>query len=48
MTVCDLRNLRRDGSVSIGAPPKPNAKVAVACDARSLIDDVISTLLTYR
>lgn len=46
MTVCDLRTLTDEGRSVRGSGPA-NAQVAVASDARRLIDDVVETLLTY-
>ena len=46
MTVCDLRSLTADGRALRGSG-EPNAQVAIASDARRLIDDVLETLLSY-
>jgi len=46
MTVCDLRTLTEEGKASRGSGPA-NALVAVASDARRLIDGVVDTLLSY-
>jgi len=46
MTVCDMRTLTEEGRVTRGGQP-PNARVAVASDARRLIDGVVATLLGY-
>lgn len=46
MTVCDLRPLGPEGRKARGGK-EPNAKVAIASDAKRLIDHVVDTLLTY-
>jgi inosine-uridine nucleoside N-ribohydrolase len=46
MTVCDRRNLTETGRRLRGAQA-PNAHLAVAADARRLIDGVVETLITY-
>lgn len=45
MTVCDLRNKRAGGTGSIREARPPNARVAVASDARALIAEVIDAVL---
>ncbi len=46
MTVCDMRTLTEEGMLTRGGKPA-NAHVAVASDARRLIDGVVDTLLAY-
>jgi inosine-uridine nucleoside N-ribohydrolase len=46
MTVCDLRTLTETGRRLRAARP-PNARLAVAADARRLIDAVLETLVSY-
>jgi inosine-uridine nucleoside N-ribohydrolase len=46
MTVCDLRKLTETGRRLRGACA-PNARLAVAADARRLIDGVVETLVSY-
>ena len=45
MTVCDLRNKRAGGTGSIREARPPNARVAIASDARALIAEVIDAVL---
>jgi inosine-uridine nucleoside N-ribohydrolase len=45
MTVCDLRNKRAGGTGAIQEARRPNARVAVASDARPLIAEVIDVVL---
>lgn len=47
MTVCDLRKLTETGRRLRGAKA-PNARLAVAADARRLVDGVVQALLSYR
>jgi inosine-uridine nucleoside N-ribohydrolase len=47
MTVCDLRGVRADGTRTIQRGGAPNARVAIASDARRLIDHVVDALLTF-
>jgi inosine-uridine nucleoside N-ribohydrolase len=47
MTVCDLRGMRADGTSTIQRGAPPNARVAIASDARRLIDHVVGALLTF-
>ena len=47
MTVCDLRRVRAEATQAIQGTAKPNAHVALSSDARTLIDGVVDTLLTY-
>jgi inosine-uridine nucleoside N-ribohydrolase len=46
MTVCDLRKLTETGR-RLRATKPPNARLAVAADARRLIAGVVETLLSY-
>ncbi len=46
MTVCDLRKLTETGRRLRAAKP-PNARLAVATDARRLVDGVVQALLSY-
>jgi hypothetical protein len=43
--VCDLRNKRAGGTGAIQEARRPNARVAVASDARPLIAEVIDVVL---
>jgi inosine-uridine nucleoside N-ribohydrolase len=46
MTVCDLRRLTAEGRRARGGGD-PNVRVAIAADARRLIDGVVETMLSY-
>jgi inosine-uridine nucleoside N-ribohydrolase len=48
MTVCDMRGMRSGSTATIAQAAKPNARVAVASDARRLIGHVLDAILTYR
>ncbi len=47
MTVCDLRGKRATGTGAIRDAGRPNAKVAVASNARALIDQVVEAIVAY-
>lgn len=47
MTVCDMRGMRAGAAQTIQRAGTPNARVAVASDARRLIGHVVDAILTY-
>lgn len=48
MTVCDMRSMRAGAAQTIQRPGKANAKVAIASDARRLIDLVVDAVISFR
>lgn len=48
MTLCDLRGMREGAARTIQRSGPPNARVAIASDARRLINHVVDAILTYR
>ena len=48
MTLCDMRGMRAGATQTIQRAGRANAKVAIASDARRLIDHVVDAVISFR